>query len=274
MSTRDALRCRFCNTELRHTFVDLGMSPLARRGRFRAAQPCRKGFTRFRRGWCQDSFLVQLKSTRPPRRFSTRYLYFSTYSDTWLEHARRYAEDDSPRFAPQLESLVEVGSNDGYLLRRFEERGVLSLGRGSGATSRPRRPTRHPDRAFLRHGEDGEIAAEQRNHRPARRQQRSRARARPQRLLRGSEDAPSGDGVITMEFPHLLRLIAAISLTRFTTSTFRTYRWHRRGCLPLTVSRVRRRGAAEPRRFAADLCPARRRRLEARGRVRCGPARS
>jgi SAM-dependent methyltransferase len=78
---------------------------------------------------CDSCFLVQLRAYVPPEEIFTEYAYFSSYSSSWLEHARRYADMISERLCLGPDKLVvELGSNDGYLLQAFVERGIPALG--------------------------------------------------------------------------------------------------------------------------------------------------
>jgi SAM-dependent methyltransferase len=78
---------------------------------------------------CDSCFLVQLRAYVPPEEIFTEYAYFSSYSTSWLEHARRYADMISERLRLGRDKLVvELGSNDGYLLQAFVERGISVLG--------------------------------------------------------------------------------------------------------------------------------------------------
>jgi len=78
---------------------------------------------------CDKCFLVQLDEYVSREEIFTEYAYFSSYSDSWVEHMRRYANTISDRFGFGRESLVvEVGSNDGYLLRHFVAKGIPVLG--------------------------------------------------------------------------------------------------------------------------------------------------
>jgi SAM-dependent methyltransferase len=124
-----AHRCRFCGTALEQVAVDLGASPLCesylRPDQLDAMEP----FYPLRAEVCGACFLVQLPAYVPPESIFTEYAYFSSFSDSWLEHARRYAEEMRPALDLGPASLVvEVGSNDGYLLRNFIEAGVPVLG--------------------------------------------------------------------------------------------------------------------------------------------------
>ena len=121
--------CRFCDTPLVHTFVDLGMSPLANSYLEESALDQGETFFPLHTYVCEECFLVQLPEWQAPDAIFSDYAYFSSYSDSWLAHARAYTEQMVDRFAIGEESLVvEVASNDGYLLQYFVERGVPVLG--------------------------------------------------------------------------------------------------------------------------------------------------
>ncbi|GMV01616.1 MAG: methyltransferase [Burkholderiales bacterium] len=122
--------CRFCNTGLQHVFVDLGMSPMANAYRSASEQDRMEPFYPLRAWVCDQCLLVQLEEFETPEQiFGTDYAYFSSYSESWLDHARRYVESVSTRFGLGPQSrVVEVACNDGYLLRWFLPRGVKVLG--------------------------------------------------------------------------------------------------------------------------------------------------
>ena len=122
--------CRSCGTPLRYTFVDLGTSP-----------PCQTVVRPDELGSgerhyplhafvCHACALVQIDEVVPPEEiFAGEYAYFSSYSDSWVEHARRYVDAVADRFALGGESLlVEIASNDGYLLQHAVARGIPCLG--------------------------------------------------------------------------------------------------------------------------------------------------
>src|SRR5262249_1898083 len=120
--------CRFCNGPL-HDFVDLGMSPLCEsflaRDQLNTVEP----FYPLAAYVCGECFLVQLQEYVAPEHIFTEYAYFSAFSDAWLDHARRYAEAMIEKLALGPSSRVmELGSNDGYLLQFFVKRGVPVLG--------------------------------------------------------------------------------------------------------------------------------------------------
>ena len=123
------LTCRACGAPLRHSVVDLGLSP-----------PCQtvvrpdqlalgEAFYPLHAVVCEVCSLVQIDEALPPDAIFSEYAYFSSYSDSWVEHARRYVSDVTERFGLGAESLVvEVASNDGYLLQHVVEAGIPCLG--------------------------------------------------------------------------------------------------------------------------------------------------
>ena len=121
--------CRFCHTPLVDSFVDLGMSPLSNSYLSQAALQAKESFYPLHAYVCSHCFLVQLEEFESPDSIFSEYAYFSSYSDTWLAHARQYAAMACNRFAlnPQS-SVVELASNDGYLLQYFIEKGIPVLG--------------------------------------------------------------------------------------------------------------------------------------------------
>jgi hypothetical protein len=121
--------CRFCGTELRHTFVDLGMSPLCESYVEADRVNAMEAFYPLRVYVCHECFLVQLQEYVTPEDIFTEYAYFSSYSDSWLAHCRDYVERISERLALSSDSLaVELASNDGYLLQWFVPKGIPVLG--------------------------------------------------------------------------------------------------------------------------------------------------
>jgi SAM-dependent methyltransferase len=121
--------CRFCGAPLTHTFADLGMSPIANNylseEQLRGMEP----FYPLHALACDRCFLVQLEEFESPEEIFSDYSYFSSYSTSWLEHCRRYVEMATGRFElGDRSQVVELASNDGYLLQYFVERGVPVLG--------------------------------------------------------------------------------------------------------------------------------------------------
>jgi SAM-dependent methyltransferase len=121
--------CRFCGRRLEHTFVDLGVSPLVQS--FLTAEQLNQmeRFYPLEVFVCSNCFLVQLPEFVAPEEIFSDYLYFASYSDTWLAHAKRYTVEMVRRFGIDQKNLViEIASNDGYLLQYFVEKNVPVLG--------------------------------------------------------------------------------------------------------------------------------------------------
>jgi len=121
--------CLFCGTPLEHTFVDLGKSPLCESYLSAEQLDQMEPFYPLHVYVCAECYLVQLKEYVSGEEIFTEYAYFSSYSDSWLAHARRYTEQMIEEFGLTANShVVEVASNDGYLLQYFVERGIPALG--------------------------------------------------------------------------------------------------------------------------------------------------
>lgn len=121
--------CRFCSSALQQTFVDLGASPLCESFLSRSELRAPESFYPLHAYVCDTCFLVQLEEFVPPEQIFRDYAYFSSYSESWLEHARRYAANAIERFHLDETSLVvELASNDGYLLQYFVEESIPCLG--------------------------------------------------------------------------------------------------------------------------------------------------
>jgi SAM-dependent methyltransferase len=122
-------QCRFCKTPLSHLVVSLGNAPLS--NAYLTAEQLRRmePFYPLEVFVCADCFLVQLDEFEPPEHIFSDYAYFSSYSRSWLEHCRRYCEEVVRRFGLGGGSrVVEIGSNDGSFLRCFIQRGISALG--------------------------------------------------------------------------------------------------------------------------------------------------
>lgn len=127
--TRPGLGCRFCGTPLSHVFVDLGAQPLANSYLEPEALGKAEPFYPLRVYVCEACFLVQLPEEEKPEAIFSDYAYFSSYSESWLRHARTYAEAMIERLClGPGHQVVEIASNDGYLLRWFAETGIPVLG--------------------------------------------------------------------------------------------------------------------------------------------------
>ena len=122
-------QCRLCDAPLRRTFVDLGMSPLCESYVPAERLDEAEVFYPLHVRMCDACLLVQLPAYVPGEQIFSDYAYFSSYSDSWVEHARWYAESMTERLGLTSDSLVtEVASNDGYLLQHFQADGIPVLG--------------------------------------------------------------------------------------------------------------------------------------------------
>lgn len=206
-----AAACRFCSTPLRHTFVDLGTSPLCQRHvtpeRFNLAEPVYPLHVYV----CDRCFLVQLPEyVAPEVIFDGEYGYFSSYSDSFLRHAADYVEMMIPRFGLGRQSkVVELASNDGYLLQYFVKAGVPVLGvepTANTAAAAEKKGVRTITRFFGKQTAADIRAAEG----PADLILGNNVLAHVPHIndfVGGMKTLLAPSGVVTMEFPHLLRLI-------------------------------------------------------------------
>lgn len=202
--------CRFCEASLTHTFVDLGMSPLCES--YLSAEQLNRmePFYPLHVRVCEHCFLVQLEEYVAPADIFTEYAYFSSYSDSWLSHAKQYTDMIVRRLGLSAAShVVEVASNDGYLLQYFVEQGVPVLGiepAANVAEAAQRRgvPTRV---VFFGESAAGDLVAEGA---AADLIIGNNVLAQVPDLndfVRGFRILLKEDGVVTVEFPHLLRLV-------------------------------------------------------------------
>src|SRR5579875_1858252 len=118
------MQCRFCGTELQHVFIDLVNSPAS--NSFLTAEQLNRPevFYPLKVFTCHHCFLVQVDEYKKSDDiFDHNYVYFSSYSKSWLDHASRYTEQMIARFGYSSTSqVVEVASNDGYLLQYFHNK--------------------------------------------------------------------------------------------------------------------------------------------------------
>lgn len=124
-----AHNCRFCDAPLKHRFVDLGSTPLA--NAYLTEEQLNKPEPSYplRAFVCSECWLVQADAFVPPEDIFSHYAYFSSYSDGWVEHARQFTLMARKRFGlSEASQVIEVASNDGYLLKHFVEAGVPVLG--------------------------------------------------------------------------------------------------------------------------------------------------
>lgn len=203
--------CRFCGSNLQHRFVDLGMSPLAnsyvKPSQLNQMEP----FYPLCVYICECCFLVQLPECVSPRDIFSDYAYFSSYSDGWLQHCRAYTDMIVTRCGLNVESqVVEIGSNDGYLLQYFVQKGIPVVGVEPAANVgevaiKKGIPTRVK---FFGQETACELVAEGRQ---ADLLLGNNVLAHVPDLndfVRGMKILLKPEGVITMEFPHLMRLMA------------------------------------------------------------------
>jgi SAM-dependent methyltransferase len=121
--------CRFCGASLNNIFVDLGMTPLSNAYLSLEQLNGEEKFYPLIAYVCSGCFLVQLEQFETPDIIFNEYAYFSSYSDSWLEHARLYTDYVVDRFRLTGKNLVvELASNDGYLLKNFIKKGIPVLG--------------------------------------------------------------------------------------------------------------------------------------------------
>jgi len=129
LTRRKTAQCRFCAAPLRHTFVDLGMSPLCESFLSSERVDEMEPFYPLHVYVCERCFLVQLTEYVSPENIFRDYAYFSSYSDSWLAHANAYTGLMAEKYGLGPGHLVvEVASNDGYLLQYFIQRGISVLG--------------------------------------------------------------------------------------------------------------------------------------------------
>jgi hypothetical protein len=122
-------RCRFCGEPLRFTLVDLGMSPLCESFLSQEQVNQMEPFYPLHVYVCDKCYLVQLEEYVSPENIFTEYAYFSSYAVTWLQHVENYTRLMIERFKLNSESfVVEVASNDGYLLQYFVQKNIPVLG--------------------------------------------------------------------------------------------------------------------------------------------------
>ncbi|OXM84345.1 class I SAM-dependent methyltransferase [Paenibacillus rigui] len=202
--------CRFCGSLVKHTFVDLGVSPLANSfvndGGLHQMEP----FYPLHAFVCEACFLVQLGQFESPNHIFNHYLYFSSYSSSWLLHAEQYADMAINRFRLHKDSqVIEAASNDGYLLQYFQQRGIRTLGiepaqnlaqisTDKGIPTRARFFGRELAGELVQEGVRADliVANNVLAHVPDLHD-----------FVAGFKLLLQPDGVVTIEFPHLLQLI-------------------------------------------------------------------
>ena len=123
------MNCRFCNNSLKHTFVDLGETPLA--NSYLSKEMISKVEKKFplKALVCENCFLVQIDEYEKPQNIFNNYAYFSSYSTSWLEHVKLFTKEMINRFnLSKKDQVIEIASNDGYLLKNFKDNQISVLG--------------------------------------------------------------------------------------------------------------------------------------------------
>jgi len=205
-----AFQCRFCGHELTESFVDLGMSPLCQTHIAPEQLTEMEPFYPLHAYICSNCFLVQLQEFVAPQDIFSEYAYFSSYSDSWVAHAKRYADAMVQRFGfGQSSKVVEIASNDGYLLQHFVAMNIPVLGIEPAANVAKVAIDKGVPSVvkFLGRKTAAEIAAE---HGKADLLLGNNVLAHVPDIndfVGGMKVLLGERGVITMEFPHLLQLM-------------------------------------------------------------------
>lgn len=203
--------CRFCGTQLSRLFVDLGLSPLCQTQISPEQLNHGEAFYPLRVYVCDDCFLVQLDEyVSPDVIFGEDYPYFSSYSDSWVKHAKNYTDKMVTEYGIGPDSfVVEVASNDGYLLQHFASAGVPCLGiePSEGVANAAREKGIDTRTSFFGKQTAIDVASE---YKKANLVLGNNVLAHVPQLndfVSGLREILADDGIITMEFPHLMRLM-------------------------------------------------------------------
>ncbi len=202
--------CRFCGALLHETFVDLGMSPLCESYVAAENLGAAESFYPLHVWICEQCLLVQLEQLVAPEEVLTEYAHLSSYSDSWVAHALDYVEAAVDRFGLDAYSLViELASNDGYLLQHVVERGIPALGVEPATSAAEAARERGVETMIANFGREmaSRLVADGRR---ADLLVANNVLARVPDLndfVAGIEMVLAPQGVATFEFPHLERLI-------------------------------------------------------------------
>lgn len=123
------MNCRFCKNSLKHVFVDLGEMPLA--NSYLTKEMVNKTEKKFplQAFVCEKCFLVQVEEFEKPKNIFNDYAYFSSYSTSWLKHVKLFADEMISEFnLSKNDQVIEIASNDGYLLKNFKSKAIPILG--------------------------------------------------------------------------------------------------------------------------------------------------
>ncbi|HEU4622355.1 MAG TPA: class I SAM-dependent methyltransferase [Burkholderiaceae bacterium] len=210
-SSSTRFTCRFCRAPLSTSLVDLGMSPLCQTHIAPEQLHEAEKFYPLHAYVCGQCFLVQLQEFVTPDEIFSEYAYFSSYSSSWVEHARRYVETVSTRFGLGANSKVmEIASNDGYLLQHFVARGVPVLGIEPAANVAKAAIDKGIPTTVRFFGRETAAAIAQEHGKPNLLLGNNVLAHVPDLndFVAGMKTLLAPNGVITMEFPHLQRLMA------------------------------------------------------------------
>ncbi len=202
--------CRFCKSSLSEVFADLGISPLAnsflKSNMFEKKEPKYPLVAYL----CSKCFLVQVPEFERPENIFTDYAYFSSFSDTWLKHSENYANSVIQEFNFNDKSFViEIASNDGYLLQFFRDRNIPVLGIEPAANVAKIAQERGIPTLVKFFGTDTAMHIISRNQKADLVIANNVLAHVPDLndFISGMKQILKEDGIITIEFPHLLNLI-------------------------------------------------------------------
>ena len=203
--------CRFCEAPLQHSLVDLGMSPLCESYVSAEKANQMEAFYPLHVHVCGNCFLAQLEQYVSPEEIFNEYAYFSSYSDSWLAHAKGYTDMIVARLGLDRRSRVmELASNDGYLLQYFVEKGITVIGvepAANVAKVAEEKGVRTAVKFFGRQTAKELLAS----HGPVHLLIGNNVLAQVPDLndfVGGMKTVLHPEGVVTMEFPHLMRLMS------------------------------------------------------------------
>jgi hypothetical protein len=205
-----APNCRLCGAELTTTFVDLGMSPPCELYVPESKIDSEERFYPLHVRVCDQCLLVQLPNYIPAEDIFVEYAYFSSFSDSWVEHARRYVDQATSRLGLGSDSfVVEVASNDGYLLQHVVAKGIPCKGiEPAENVAKAAIEKGVPTETFFLGEETGRKFAAENG--PANLVAANNVFAHVPDIVdfaKGLRALLADDGVVTIEIPHLLRLI-------------------------------------------------------------------
>lgn len=206
----DNRHCRFCGHELKHTFADLGFSPLANEYLREADLERGQVFYPLKVQVCEHCFLAQAALYQQPENIFGEYQYFSSYSTGWLAHCKAYVDMIVPRLGLNARSQVlEVACNDGYLLQYFQPYGIPARGvEPAGNVAEAAREKGIDVRCCFFNAETaGEIAAQDGRYDLVIGNNVLAHVPDINSFVAGLAAVLGPEGTITMEFPHLMQLM-------------------------------------------------------------------